>query len=81
MLCPDVFSMVDFLGELVICIVTLCFGLLISFQIAHIYHVRHITRIAKRCIDSGTIAPVLVELEKAHQMGYVKEVDIDEPLN
>jgi hypothetical protein len=73
--------MVDFLGELVICIVTLCFGLLISFQIAHIYHVRHITRIAKRCIDSGTIAPVLVELEKAHQLGYVKDVDIDEPLN
>jgi hypothetical protein len=73
--------MVDFLGELVICIVTLCFGLLISFQIAHIYHVRRITRIAKRCIDSGTIAPVLVELEKAHQMGYVKDVDIDEPLN
>jgi hypothetical protein len=75
-----VFDVVDILGELVICIVTLCFGLLISFQIAHIYHVRHITRIAKRCIDSGTIAPVLVELERAHQMGYVKNVDIDEPL-
>lgn len=73
-------TVVDILGEIVICIVTLCFGLLISFQIAHIYHVRHITRIAKRCIDSGTIAPVLVELERAHQMGYVKNVDINEPL-
>jgi hypothetical protein len=47
---------------------------------AHIYHVRKITRIARRCIDSGTIAPVLVELEKVHQMGYVKDVDIDEPM-
>lgn len=73
--------MVDLLGELVICIVTLCFGLLISFQIAHIYHVRRITRIARRCIDSGTIAPVLVELEKVHLMGTVKEVDIDEPMD
>ena len=67
------------MGGLVIAIVTLCFGLLVSFQIAHIYHVRRITQIARRCIDSGTIAPVLLELQKAHQMTLVKEVDIDEP--
>lgn len=72
--------MVDLLGELAICIVTLCFGLLISFQLAHIYHVRHITKIARRCVDSGTIAPILVELEKSHQLSYAKDVDIDEPL-
>ncbi len=73
--------MVDLLGELAICIVTLCFGFLVSFQLAHIYHVRRITRIARRCVDSGTIAPILVELEKSHQMSFVKNVDLDEPLN
>jgi hypothetical protein len=72
--------MVELMAELVIGIVTLCFGLLVSFQIAHIYHVRNITRIARRCIDSGTMAPVLVELERVHQMANVKEVDIDEPI-
>jgi len=72
--------MVELVGELAICIVTLCFGLLIGFQLAHIYHVRRITRLARRCVDSGTLAPVLVELEKTHQLNNVKDVDLDEPL-
>ncbi|MCX6699340.1 MAG: hypothetical protein NTV68_05345 [Methanomicrobiales archaeon] len=72
--------MVELVGELAICIVTLCFGLLISFQLAHIYHVRRITRLARRCVDSGTLAPVLVELEKMHQLNNVKDVDLDESL-
>ncbi|MEI6841691.1 MAG: hypothetical protein WCK53_10510 [Methanomicrobiales archaeon] len=73
--------MVELVGELTICIVTLCFGLLISFQLAHIYHVRRITRLARRCVDSGTLAPVLVELAKTQQLNNVKDVDLDEPLS
>ncbi|HII76225.1 MAG TPA: hypothetical protein HA264_04105 [Methanolinea sp.] len=59
--------MVDFTAYLVISIVTLCFGLLVSFQVAHIMFVRRLTRLAKRCVDTGTIAPLLVELEIAHK--------------
>jgi tellurite resistance protein TehA-like permease len=56
--------MVDVLSYVMIAIVTFCFGLLVSFQIAHIHYVRRLTKLAKRSIDTGTIAPVLVELEK-----------------
>ena len=59
--------MVDFTAYLVISIVTLCFGLLVSFQVAHIMFVRRLTRLAKRCVDTGTIAPLLVELEMAQK--------------
>ena len=59
--------MVDFTAYLVISIVTLCFGLLVSFQVAHIMFVRRLTRLAKRCVDTGTIAPLLVELEIAYK--------------
>jgi hypothetical protein len=59
--------MVDLIGYLAIVIVTFCFGLLVSFQIAHIHYVRRLTRLAKRSIDTGTIAPVLVDLEKARK--------------
>jgi hypothetical protein len=55
--------MVDTVAYLMISIVAFCFGLLVSFQIAHIYYVRKLTRLAKRCVDTGTIAPVLIELE------------------
>jgi hypothetical protein len=55
--------MVDTVAYLMISIVAFCFGLLVSFQIAHIYYVRRLTRLAKRCVDTGTIAPVLIELE------------------
>ncbi|MCQ8893863.1 MAG: hypothetical protein NQU46_04450 [Methanolinea sp.] len=57
--------MVDPTAYTVISIVTLCFGLLVGFQVAHIMYVRRLTRLAKRCIDTGTIAPVLVEIEIA----------------
>jgi hypothetical protein len=56
--------MVDALSYASIAIVTFCFGLLVSFQIAHIHYIRRLTKLAKRSIDTGTIAPVLVELEK-----------------
>jgi hypothetical protein len=55
--------MVDLSSYLLISIVAFCFGLLVSFQIAHIYFVRRLTRLAKRSVDTGTIAPILVDLE------------------
>ncbi|HVP94029.1 MAG TPA: hypothetical protein VMS89_02540 [Methanoregulaceae archaeon] len=60
--------MVDPFSYLLISIVTLGFGLLVSFQIAHIFYIRKLTRLARRCVDTGTIAPILVELEKTHQL-------------
>jgi hypothetical protein len=56
--------MVDLLSYVMITVVTFCFGLLVSFQIAHIYYVRRLTKLAKRSLDTGTIAPILVELEE-----------------
>lgn len=57
--------MVDAASYALIGITTLCFGLLVSFQIAHIYYVRRLTHLARRCLDTGTIAPILVELKMA----------------
>lgn len=57
-------TMVELISYVTIAVVTFCFGLLVSFQIAHIHYVRRLTKLAKRSIDTGTIAPVLVELEK-----------------
>jgi hypothetical protein len=59
--------MVDITAYLLISVVMFCFGLLVSFQIAHIYYVRRMTRLAKRSVDTGTIAPILVELEMAQK--------------
>jgi hypothetical protein len=59
--------MVDLLSYLVISLVTFCFGLLVSFQITHIYYVRRLTKLAKRSVDTGTIAPVLVALEETRK--------------
>ncbi len=59
--------MVDLTAYVAISIVTLCFGLLVSFQVAHIMYVRRLTRLAKRSVDTGTIAPVLVEMELAQK--------------
>lgn len=59
--------MVDIAYYVMISIVTFCFGLLVSFQLAHIQYVRRLTRLAKRSVDTGTIAPILVELETAQK--------------
>ena len=55
----DIFS-VGLLG-----IVSLCFGLLVGIQIAHIHYSRRLTKLAKRCIYSKTIAPVLVAAKES----------------
>lgn len=59
--------MVDISYYAMISIVALCFGLLVSFQLTHIHYVRRLTRMAKRSLDTGTIAPVLIELEAAEK--------------
>ncbi|HUU74962.1 MAG TPA: hypothetical protein VMW63_02610 [Methanoregulaceae archaeon] len=59
--------MVDITAYALISVVAFCFGLLVSFQIAHIYYIRRLTRLARRCVDTGTIAPVLVDLETAQR--------------
>lgn len=46
-----------------IAVVSACFGLLVGFQLTHIAYVKRLAALAKRCVDTGTIAPVLVELE------------------
>ena len=54
----------DFTGYVLLGIVTLCFGFLSGFQMAHIYYNKRLVKLVKRCIHSGTIAPILVEIEK-----------------
>ncbi len=56
--------MTVYLSYLLICVATTCFGLLIGFQLAHIYYCRKMIILAKRCINTGTIAPVLVVIEE-----------------
>ncbi|MBN1431715.1 MAG: hypothetical protein JW931_02975 [Methanomicrobiaceae archaeon] len=58
--------MEDTIGLLMLGIVTLCFGFLSGFQMAHIHYNKRLVRLVKRCIHSGTIAPILVELENNH---------------
>lgn len=56
--------MVTLSGYSLIVIVSLCFGLVVSFQLAHIQYVRYLIGLAKRSIMSGTLAPVFSELEQ-----------------
>ncbi|MDD4127414.1 MAG: hypothetical protein PHV39_06990 [Methanomicrobium sp.] len=55
--------MTDITGLLLLAIVTLCFGFLAGFQMAHIKYTKKLAKYVRRCIHSGTIAPILVELE------------------
>lgn len=45
-------------------IVSLSFGLIVSFQITHIHYVRYLIRLARRAVMSGTLAPIFSELER-----------------
>ncbi len=55
--------MVDIASYTLIAITTFCFGLIVSFQIAHIHYCRKLTGLLRRSINSKTIAPVLAEYE------------------
>ena len=55
--------MVDVLSYTLISVSCLCFGLIVSFQLAHIQYCRKLTTLVRRSISTKTIAPVLVEYE------------------
>jgi len=55
--------MVDIVSYGLISITCLCFGLIVSFQMAHIHYSRKLTTMIRRCISTKTIAPVLAEYE------------------
>jgi hypothetical protein len=55
--------MVDVISYTVIILTCFCFGLIVSFQIAHIHYCRKLTTLVRRSISTKTIAPVLAEYE------------------
>ncbi|MFA5236522.1 MAG: hypothetical protein WC362_01545 [Methanoregula sp.] len=55
--------MVDVTSYTLIGITCFCFGLIVSFQIAHIQYCRRLTLLVRRSISTKTIAPVLAEYE------------------
>jgi hypothetical protein len=55
--------MVDVVSYTLISITCFCFGLIVSFQLAHINYCRKLTILVRRSIGTKTIAPVLVEYE------------------
>ena len=56
--------MADVVSYTLISITTFCFGLIVSFQVAHIHYCRKLTILVRRSIGTKTIAPILVEYEK-----------------
>ena len=55
--------MVDVLSYTLIAVTCFCFGLIVSFQLAHIHYCRKLTKLVRRSISTKTIAPVLAEYE------------------
>ena len=55
--------MVDVLSYSIISLTCFCFGLIVSFQVAHIHYCRKLTTLVRRSISTKTIAPVLAEYE------------------
>ena len=55
--------MVDVVSYSLIAVTCLCFGLIVSFQIAHIHYCRKLTTLVRRSISTKTIAPILAEYE------------------
>lgn len=55
--------MVDFMSYSLVMVTCFCFGLIVSFQIAHIHYARKLTTLVRRSISTKTIAPVLAEYE------------------
>jgi hypothetical protein len=55
--------MVDIVSYTLISVTCLCFGLIVSFQLAHIHYCRKLTTLVRRSISTKTIAPILAEYE------------------
>ena len=56
-------TMVDIMSYSLVMVTCFCFGLIVSFQIAHIHYARKLTTLVRRSISTKTIAPVLAEYE------------------
>ena len=54
--------MVDITSYSLISVTCFCFGLIVSFQVAHIHYCRS-RQVVRRSISTKTIAPVLAEYE------------------
>jgi hypothetical protein len=59
--------MVDLVSYALISVTCFCFGLIVSFQMAHIAYCRKLTILVRRSISTKTIAPVLVEYEEGRK--------------
>jgi hypothetical protein len=55
--------MVEIVSYTLISLTCFCFGLIVSFQVAHIHYCRKLTTLVRRSISTKTIAPVLAEYE------------------
>ena len=55
--------MINIVNYTLIIITCFCFGLIVSFQVAHIHYCRKLTALVRRSISTKTIAPVLAEYE------------------
>jgi uncharacterized membrane protein len=55
--------MVDVVNYALISVTCFCFGIIVSFQMAHIQYCRRLTTLLRRSIATKTIAPVLSEIE------------------
>jgi len=60
--------MVDVISYCLIALTTFCFGLIVSFQLAHIHYCRKLAAILRRSINTKTIAPILAEIEELAPM-------------
>ena len=59
--------MVDVVSYTLISVTCFCFGLIVSFQLAHIHYCRKLTTLVRRSVSTKTIAPVLAEHEMLTQ--------------
>jgi hypothetical protein len=59
--------MVDIVSYSLVMVTCFCFGLIVSFQLAHINYCRKLTTLVRRSISTRTIAPVLAEIEAMKQ--------------
>jgi hypothetical protein len=54
---------VDIISYTLMSITCFCFGLIVSFQIAHTHYCRKLAMLVQKSLSAKTIAPVLAEYE------------------
>ncbi len=60
--------MANLIAFSMVAIVTLFFGLIVGFQLAHIRYVHRLIALTKRSINTGTLFPLLAELKKEQEL-------------